>query len=228
MVQPELRRTFHDQLASVQERVLAMTRMVEQGLESVTETLLAGDRVRAELVIANDAPLDGLYAQIEAEIQDLIARQAPVARDLRFVLAALRIAQEVERCGDLVASIARRADRIDPAVLTPDIRSIVYEMGAEATGMFRSAARAFEVCDPGAAMRLEEWDDTMDDLHRRLLATVFALRDASVESAVELGLVARFYERIADHAVVIAERVRFIASGAMNAGDTDESSEDDQ
>lgn len=204
---------------------MAMTRVVDDSLDRVTETLLAGDVEAAARIIANDAPLDGLYVELEAEIQDLLARQAPVARDLRFVLAALRIAQEVERCGDLVASIARRAGRIDPTVLTPEIRSIVYEMGAEGVGMFRSAARAFEVCDPEAAPRLEEWDDTMDDLHRRMLRTVFALGDVPVESAVELGLIARFYERIADHAVVVAERVCFIASGTMKPGDTDESSE---
>jgi phosphate transport system protein len=89
--------------------------------------------------------------------------------------------------------------------------------------MFRSAAAAYEVLDPSAASRLSEWDDIMDELHRRLLMAVFALRDAPVEAAVELGLIARFYERIADHAVVVAERVCFAASGTMNPGDADES-----
>ncbi len=224
-MQPELRRTFHEQLAGVRDQVNAMTGVVALGLDRVTEALLSGDRETAASVIAGDAPLDDIYALVETDIHDLIARQAPVARDLRFVLAALRIAQEVERCGDLVASIARRAGRLDQDVLTAEIRAIVYEMGAEAVGMFRTASSAFAVLDESAAARLGEWDDVMDELHRRLLLAVFALRDVSLESAVELGLIARFYERIADHAVVIAERVCFAVSGAMHPGDADESSE---
>jgi phosphate transport system protein len=222
-VQPELRRSFHEQLTNISGQVGAMTRVVEDGLDRVTEALLSDDRAAAAEIVAGDAPLDDIYSAVEAEIHDLIARQAPVARDLRFVLAALRIAQEVERCGDLVASIARRTGRFDPEVLTSEIRATVYEMGAEAVGMFRTAARAFDVLDESAAAHLGEWDDVMDELHRRLLLAIFALGDAPLESAVELGLIARFYERIADHAVVIAERVCFAASGAMNPGDADES-----
>jgi phosphate transport system protein len=225
-VQPELRRSFHEQLAAISGEVSAMTKVVEDGLDRVTEALLSGNREMAARIIAGDAPLDDIYAATETEIHDLIARQAPVARDLRFVLAALRIAQEVERCGDLVASIARRAGRLDQDVLTAEIRAIVYEMGAEALGMFHTASTAFDVLDESAAARLGAWDDIMDDLHRRMLLAVFALRDVSLESAVELGLIARFYERIADHAVVIAERVCFAASGAMHPGDADESSPD--
>ena len=222
-MEPELRRTFHDQLTAVHGRVAAMSKVVIEGLDRVTDALLMGDERAAAEVIAADAPLDDHYVAVEMEVQDMLARQAPVARDLRFVLAGLRIAQEVERCGDLVASIARRTGRLDPAALTPEIRSIVHEMGAEAVGMFRSAAAAYEVLDPSAASRLSEWDDIMDDLHRRLLMEVFALRDVPIEAAVELGLIARFYERIADHAVVVAERVCFAASGTMNPGDADES-----
>lgn len=224
-MQPELRHTFHDQLAAVHDLVADMTALVNGALDRVTDALLSGDQATAAQIVAGDAPLDDMYVLVESGVQDLLARQAPVARDLRFVLATLRIAQEVERSGDLVASIARRTGRIDPAVLTPEIRGIVHEMGAEAVGMFRSASKSYDVLDPSAAARLGEWDDIMDDLHRRLLLTVFALRDVSLESAVELGLIARFYERIADHAVVIAERVCFAASGTMNPGDADESSE---
>ena len=222
-MQPELRRTFHEQLDTIRDHVTAMTSVVEEGLDRVTEALLSGNEGTAAAIVADDAPLDDLFVITEAEIHDLIARQAPVARDLRFVLAALRIAQEVERCGDLVASIARRTGRLDQDVLTTEIRAIVYEMGAEALGMFRTASSAFAVLDESAAARLGEWDDVMDELHRRMLVAVFALRDVSLESAVELGLIARFYERIADHAVVIAERVCFAASGAMNPADADES-----
>ena len=221
-LQPELRRTFHDQLAAVQDRVAAMTKTVVEALERVTDALLAGDEEAAARIVADNAPLHDLYASVEAEVLDLLARQAPVARDLRMILADLRIAQEVERCGDLVNSIARRAGRLDALALTDDIRVIVHEMGAEALGMFRAAGAALDVLDSSAASRLAAWDDVMDDLHRRLLRAVFALRDVTPESAVELGLIARFYERIADHAVVIAERVCFAASGSMDPRDADE------
>jgi phosphate transport system protein len=221
-VEPELRRGFHDRLAAAHERVTGMAKVVTEGLERVTDALLAQDPASAERIIAEGAPLHDVYAAVEAEVLDLLALQAPVARDLRLLLADLRIAQEVERCGDLVRSIARRAGRLDESALTPEIRAIVHEMGAEAIGMFRAAAVALDVLDPEAAPRLVEWDDVMDDLHRRLLRTIFALRDVSPEPAVELGLIARFYERIADHAVVIAERVCFAASGSMDPRDADE------
>ena len=222
-MEPELRRSFHDQLASVRERVAAMNTAMIESLALVTDALLSADERTAARIIAADVRLDDHYVAVEEEVIDLLARQAPVARDLRFVLAALRIAQEVERCGDLVASIARRAGRLDIEVLTPEIRVIIHEMGAEALEMFRRAAGAYDVLDPTAAPRLVVWDDVMDDLHRKLLRAVFALRDVPPEPAVELGLIARFYERIADHAVVVAERVCFAASGSMNPVDSDES-----
>lgn len=88
--------------------------------------------------------------------------------------------------------------------------------------MAEAAARACAVLDGEAAARLEAWDDVVDDLHTALLRELFGLREAPAEALVELGLVARFYERIADHALVIGERVRFVASGEMVPGDRDE------
>lgn len=218
----ELRRSFHDDLADLRARVDEMAAVVVVGLGSATEALLAGDRVAAAAVVRADAAIDRLYPAVEADVFNLVARQAPVARDLRFLIATLRVALEIERSGDLVASVARRVPTIEPATLTPTVRGLLVEMGAGAADMFRAASRAYAVLDVDLARTVPAADDAMDNLHRRLLAELFATPGGAVASMIELGLVARFYERIADHAVVIAERVCFVVDGAMNAGDLDE------
>jgi phosphate transport system protein len=128
---------------------------------------------------------------------------------------------EVERSGDLVASVGRRVDAIESVALTSTVRALLRSMGDGAAAMFSSAAGAYAALDAEAAGRIPEQDDAMDALHRDLLRELFE-SSGPVASVVDLGLVARFYERIADHAVVIAERVRFVVDGSMNPGDADE------
>jgi phosphate transport system protein len=217
----ELRRSFHDDLTHVRQLVDGMATTVICGIGAVTDALLEGDRAAAASVVAADAAIDRAYPVVEAEVFQLVATQAPMARDLRFLIATLRVAMEVERSGDLVASVGRRVSSIDATALTPSVRALLRSMGDGAAAMFTSAAGAYAALDADAAARIPEQDDRMDALHRDLLRELFESR-GHVGSVVELGLIARFYERIADHAVVIAERVRFVVDGAMNAGDADE------
>lgn len=218
----ELRRSFHDDLAELQTRIDRMASVVVDGVGEVTDALLEGDHARAERVVVADARIDELYPTVESDVFHLVARQAPVARDLRFLMATLRAAMAIERSGDLVASIARRVPTIDAAALTPPIRLLLTDMGARTGELFRAAAGAYSVLDADRARVLPADDDAIDAIQRQLFQHLFTAAPEHVASAVELGLVARFYERIADHAVVIAERILFVVGGSMNAADADE------
>jgi phosphate transport system protein len=218
----ELRRSFHDELGDLRLRVEEMAAVVVDGIGAVTDALLDGDVAAARAVIAADARIDERYPTVEADVFHLVATQAPVARDLRFLMATLRIAMEVERSGDLVASVGRRVGTLEDAALTPPIRLLLADMGTRAAAMFATAAGAYASLDAVRARALPQEDDAMDELHRRLLRELFDASAAHVGTIVELGLIARFYERVADHAVVIAERVGFVVDGSMNPGDADE------
>jgi len=224
MTTGELRRSFHDDLADLQHRVGTVADGVVGGLAIATASVLQGSTEARDTVVAGDRMIDSAYPGIEQDVFELVARQAPVWRDLRFLIASLRIAQEIERSGDLLASIGRRGPTLDPAALTPVVRDLVGEMSEHAASMFAQAAGAYRTLDAVSARRIPALDDDIDELHRRLLGELFRAEDGLVGSIVELGLIARFYERIADHAVVIAERVCFVVDGWMNATDADESS----
>ena len=208
----ELRRTFHDRLARLQGVVNGMAEAVLAGVSDVTVVLTAGDVAQAERVLAAQNAVAFMATEVDVEIHDLVALQAPVGRDLRFLLASLRIAQELDLCSGLVRSVARRVGRVDGSVLIPSIASLIEDMGSAATSMLRGAVAGYAVLDDSAAPVPAHERDLMGELHRRLLGALFRLEGVAVEPAVELGLVARFYERLGDHAVVIAERVSF-ASG---------------
>lgn len=218
----ELRRGFHDDLAELQIKVERMLAVVVEGIGGVTTALLESDRAAAAAVMATDAVIDELYPTVESDIFQLVARQAPVARDLRFLMATMRVAMAIERCGDLMASIGRRVSTVDPAALTPPVRILVADIGARTSSLYRAAAGAYSVLDAEQARSLPEEDDAIDALQLRLFDELHRSAPDLVASAVELGLVARFYERIADHAVVIAERILFVVDGSMNASDADE------
>jgi phosphate transport system protein len=219
----ELRREFHDDLASVQAKVIAMGADVVDLVSLATDALLENDAGRAADAAAADGVIDDAYANVETTVYRLVARQGPVARDLRFLVGSLRVAQELERCGDLAVGVARRGERIDETVLTPAVRLIIHELGAEAVSMLAGAMRAYRVLDDGLASAVIAGDEAMDDLYAKLLAELFALRGVASEPLVEAGLVARFFERLGDHAAVISERVRFVNGSAFEANDSDSS-----
>ncbi len=210
----ELRRSFHDQMADLRAELGEMAVAVVAAVRRSSDGFLESDKeVAVELRAANQA-IQVLYNRIEHDGFDLVALQSPVARDLRFVTATMRIAQELDRCGRLAASIARKADTVSDAALTPSIRAVLHELASETVHMLDSAARAYNVLDMEMALAVRGWDDSVDELHRRLLASLYVLEGARPQDLVELGLVARFYERLGDHAVKIAERVLFVVTPA--------------
>lgn len=141
-----------------------------------------------------------------------------MASDLRTLVTVLRTIHEIERTGDLVVNIAKTTRRLYPNELPPRIRGLVARMGAQAAIQLRTAVEAFAEEDAARATALPDMDDVMDNLQRELFRVIFdmgAPDDASLHRAVELSLVGRFYERIADHAVNVGQRVGYMVTGAF-------------
>ncbi|MEY2407076.1 MAG: phosphate transport system protein [Acidimicrobiaceae bacterium] len=205
-----LRKSFQQDLEAIDARVVQLFALVSESLAAATDTLLAGERDTDMSITAREAIIDELNVDLETVVERNLLLQAPVARDLRFLICALRIVPELERSGDLAEHIATRAIRGLGAQLTPQVRGLVERMGRIGVEMWRAAADAYVERDGEAAARIDQLDDGLDDLHDQLIN---ALDDEAMSRrvAIEMGLVARFYERLGDHAVHISERVRHLA-----------------
>lgn len=208
----ETRAGFHRDLDEIDQKVVRLFALVAEGVAKATDAFLANDREAAESLIETDAVIDQLYTDVEGLVQDQFALQSPMARDMRFLLSVLRIVPELERSGDLAEHIASRAARGVSDNVTPRIRGLIEQMGRISTQMWREAADGYVDRDPRVAARLNERDDDLDELHGSLTAELVA-GHLDVPIALEMALVARFYERLGDHAVNIGERVRYIAEG---------------
>ena len=206
----EHRQEFQRELEAIEGKVIELFAMVAEDLGGATHALLSGDNEVVKVLAERDLVIDALYAEIEELVNRDIALQAPVASDLRFLLSVLRIVPELERSHDLVVDIARRADHILSDDLSPRSRGIVERMGNLVSDMWRQAAEAWYQRDRSAAAALAERDDEMDDLHASLIAELASGRMA-IPVTMEMTLVARFYERLGDHAVNIARRVIYLA-----------------
>jgi phosphate transport system protein len=154
--------------------------------------------------------IDALYPEIEKLVDREILLQAPVASDLRFLLSVLRIVPELERSHHLVVDIARRANLLLSEDLSPRSRGLVERMGKVASDMWRQAADCWYQRDRTAAFALAQRDNEMDELYASLIAEL-ASGSMTLPVTMEMTLVARFYERLGDHAVNIARRVVYLA-----------------
>jgi len=210
----ELRSAFHRELEHIELQVRQLFALVSEGVAGATDALLTGDRQAARDLVARDELMDALYVDIEDVVQRQFALQAPMANDLRFLLSVLRIVPELERSGDLAEHIAQRAARGITGELTPRLRGLIEQMGRVGVTLWQQTAHVFEIREADAAKRLRELDDELDDLHVSFIAEL-ATGKVSVPVAIELALVGRFYERLGDHAVNIAARVHYLATGGF-------------
>jgi phosphate transport system protein len=216
---PEVRRHFFEDLERLH---LDVVRLGEMALESIhrgSEALLAYDLGSAEATIRHDGELDQLSDSIEERIYVLLATQAPVAADLRLMVTMLRVNHELERIGDYMVNVAKATRRLMPEPLDPRILGILDRMRAQASAQLEIAVDAFSERDPTHGSALPEMDDVMDDLTRELFQTIFALDaegEEAVQRAVQLALVGRYYERVADHAVNVGERIDYMVTGTYH------------
>ena len=209
----ELRTAFHRDLEEIDEKVVQLFALVAEGLAAATEAFLAGDREAARKLRDRDKrTVDAASHDMERLVQHQFALQTPMARDLRFLLTALRVVPELERSHDLAEHIAKAATRGVAAELTPRIRGLVEQMGSVGVEMWRAAADAYVERDASAADRLEETDDELDDLQVSLTAELVSGK-VSVPIAMEMALIGRYFERLGDHAVNITRRVTYLVSG---------------
>jgi phosphate transport system protein len=212
-----MREAYHDRLGQLADQLADMCGMAGDAMERATAALLGADLALAEQVIGDDAKIDDVRAAIEEQSYALLALQAPVATDLRIVLAVIHAAESVERMGDLALHVAKAARRRHPNPVLPDtVRPYFAEMGRIAVELAREATDIIRTQDVKRARSLEDADDAMDDLHRHLF-TVIMDKDWAhgVPSAVDTTLLGRFYERFADHAVSVAKRTVFVVTGRM-------------
>ena len=206
----EQRQEFERELEAIEANVIELFAMVAEDLPGATDALLSGNSEVIKTLTEREQAIDALYPEIEGMANREILLQAPVASDLRFLLSVLRIVPELERSHDLVVQIATRSNHILSDDLSPRCRGLVERMGNLASGMWRQAADSWYQRDRSIAATLAERDDEMDELYASLVAELASGRMA-LPVTMEMTLVARFYERLGDHAVNIARRVVYLA-----------------
>ena len=203
---------FDSELAIISDSVLEMFSLVRLGITAATEALLCDDLEVARRVIDSDDEVDLLYARIEQQIQTCFALQAPLGAEMRYLLSMLRVVPELERTGDLVSHVATRASRRLGSAMTPSIRGLFSDMGTVSSSLWSGAEEAYRRRDPFMADRLRNRDTQLDDLHSLLLAELVDA-ELSIPVSIEIAFLARFYERIGDHAVNVANRIRYVSLG---------------
>ncbi len=205
--QPQpLRVGYHQELDEINAKVARLYALVSEGVAGANQALMADDTSALDAVRSSEATIDELMAELEAAVERVLLLQAPVAGELRWILAMVRIVPELERSGDLAMHIAKRAGTGLMHSATPVVRGIFEQLGERAAVLWRAASDAFADRDPAAGERLEEMDDAIDDLHAELTQLLLA---GEVESgaAAEMVLLGRFYERLGDHATAITKRI---------------------
>jgi len=210
-----MRDAFHEELDAIQATLVTMGEMVSVAMTRSSEALLKADVKLAEQVISEDEKLDTIQHDLEARAINLMARQQPVAQDLRILVTSLRMSADLERMGDLCHHIAKLARMRYPEVAVPaELLATIENMGTTAVKIIEKSTHVVKTQDLQAAIELETDDDEMDKLHRALFV---ALLDDSwshgIEAAIDMTLLGRYYERCADHAVSIARRVYFLVKG---------------
>ncbi|WP_017538140.1 phosphate signaling complex protein PhoU [Nocardiopsis halophila] len=210
-----MRDTYHEELDALGGRLIEMTRLARHAIARATTALLDADLTAAQEVISGDEELNRLDEEIEASVFDLMARQQPVATDLRTIITALHMSGDLERMGDHAVHIAKIARRRHPDSAIPtELRSTVLEMGHQAELLVIKAGEVVENRDVESALELDGDDDRMDKLRRKLLRRILSPEwKHGVESTMDVTLAGRFYERFGDHAVHVADNLVYMVTG---------------
>lgn len=210
-----VRTQFQDQLDDVVRDITRLAAHVTEAIPRGTEALLTGDLQAAQAMIDHDDVIDDLSIEIEERCYRILTLQAPVASDLRAIIAAIRLVAEIERSADLMVNVCKGARRIYPTDLPPAVRGLLQQMSEQATKLFTMCMDAYLEGDSSLAAALDDIDDRLDDLHAEYIQAVLQWGSdlGDIQPAVQLALIGRYYERIGDHAVNIGERVRYMVDG---------------
>ena len=211
-----MREQFQEELDGVSATLVQMAGLVRVAMDNATTALLTADLTLAEKVIADDAIIDEIQHELDARTINLIARQSPVASDLRTLVTSLRMSADLERMGDLAHHIAKSARMRYPATaVPPELSLTIEEMGRVCSKIIEKVSVVLEKRDADRALEIEKDDDEIDALHRKIIQTLLDPNwKHGVETAIDMTLLGRYYERCADHAVSIARRVYFLVTGS--------------
>ncbi|MGH9152938.1 MAG: phosphate signaling complex protein PhoU [Acidimicrobiales bacterium] len=211
---PEPTRTAFDrELADLDADVACLAAQVGEALGAAAEALVTGDHGVATKVVDDHAAVDGEIRRCEARAFEVLARQQPAAGDLRFLVTVVRLTHELERSGKLVRHVASFASR-PRAPLPSRLAGLLGRMAEEAHQLFQGAVEAYGRRDVASAEALDVWDDRLDELHRRFLAELFRT-PPDLATTIDVVLVGRYLERVADHAVTIGHRIRYLVMGEL-------------
>ena len=212
---PLIRSVFQDELDSVSQTLFDLSVMVSDSMARATKSVMTKDLKLAEEVISSDEKIDTVQHDLDARIIDIIARQQPVASDLRALVTALRMSADLERMGDLAHHVAKLVRLRHPASAVPaELLALVEAIGETAEKIATKTGVVISTRDVALAAQVEKDDDEMDNLHRKLISALIEPSwSHGVETAIDLTLLGRYYERYADHAVSVARRVIFLVTG---------------
>ena len=212
---PLIRSVFQDELDGVSQTLFDLSVMVSDSMARATKSVMTKDLKLAEEVITSDEKIDTVQHDLDARIIDIIARQQPVASDLRALVTALRMSADLERMGDLAHHVAKLVRLRHPDSAVPaELLSLVEAIGETAEKIAAKTGVVISTRDVALAAQVEKDDDEMDELHRKLISTLVEPSwPHGVETAIDLTLLGRYYERYADHAVSVARRVIFLVTG---------------
>jgi phosphate transport system protein len=210
-----VRDTFTNELEAINGTLAEMGELVQIAMQNATQALLTADAKLAEQTIQNDNEIDEMQHELDSRALMVMARQAPVASDLRVLVTALRMSSDFERMGDFAHHIARLTRMYVPNnVLPAELHATVGQMGLIATRLVDKLIKVIETRDEDLALQIEVDDDEMDKVQKELMSSMMS--DSwtyGVEVAVNMTLLTRYYERFADHAVSISRRVYFLVTG---------------
>ena len=214
-----MRDAFHDDLNAISLSLVEMSQFANTAMVRATKAILEADLALAEEVISEDERIDNLHHDLDARTLTLLARQQPVAGDLRTIVTSIRMSSDIERMGDLAHHVAKLARMRYPAcAIPPELVFIIQEMGEVAQRIMTKTTGLISSRDTLAAVELEKDDDAMDKLHRKLFEILLDDNWAhGIETAIDMTLIGRYYERYADHAVSVARRVYFLVTGTYSS-----------
>ena len=211
-----LRTTYHQEIEELRNQIVRLAGSVIEAIPRATNILLDGDLEGAEYMISADDEIDARALDLEEEIYRVMALQAPVAMELRTLVSSVKIIAEVERSADLAVNICKAARRLYGHGLDPRLRGLIAKMAEQAQALYVAAIESYVENDAAKASAIDDMDSLLDGLQREFIQVIFeshASGRIDLQVAVQLAVVARFYERIGDHAVNIGERVRYVVTG---------------
>lgn len=207
----------NDRLVRVQNNLVEMTGLVQVAMSCATEALLSADVHLAEQIISDDSKINEINNSIEENCLEILETPNLSKADIRMTVASLRMSTTLERMGDLAAHVAKQARLRFPNVSVPeDLADTFAQMGEIANSIVRQTGKVIATGDLQFAADMTKEDSEMDQIHRQLFTAVLdPAWKHGVESAIDVTLLSRYYERFADHGVTIARRVAFVVTGEL-------------